>query len=320
MRARPSPDRPSTRPRRARRARTAPAPPHDRIERTFRPRAAHGFSAPRSAAISRSTSRAWMSRRRSQSFFPRTSASSIFTRPPLKYSRHGTSVRPFSAARAGQPVDLLAMQQQLARPVRLVVEVRRFLVGRDREVHEPQLAVAQARERLVDRDVAAADRLDLGARQREPDLERLELLVLVARAPVVERRFGRFRRALRFGRGAGRSSSSASDGRVGNARAVPFRAARSTRTSLQRSRARCRPRASPQPRRAITLRRFHFTVPVTTSGSPSGNGRAKAQLHRRGHRALADALRTRTPSLRRAASSRCRRARCRASPGNAAAA
>ena len=35
-------------------------------------------------AISRLTSRAWMSRRRSQSFFPRTSASSSLTRPCLK--------------------------------------------------------------------------------------------------------------------------------------------------------------------------------------------------------------------------------------------
>ena len=58
---------------------------HHGVESTFRASAAH--RTPQrlvERAISRSTSRAWMSRRRSHSFLPRTKASSIFTRPFLK--------------------------------------------------------------------------------------------------------------------------------------------------------------------------------------------------------------------------------------------
>jgi hypothetical protein len=92
------------------------------------------------------------------------------------------------------------VQEQFARPVRLVVEKRSFLILGDRQVDEPQLAVAHPRERLVDRDVAAANRFDLRPGEREPDFERFQFLVLVARAAVVERGFGRLDGGRCFGR------------------------------------------------------------------------------------------------------------------------
>ena len=63
-----------------------------------------------------------MSRRRSWSCLPRASPSSSFARPRgLMYSRSGTIVWPLALVRPEQLVDLGAVEQQLAGPLRLVV-------------------------------------------------------------------------------------------------------------------------------------------------------------------------------------------------------
>src|SRR5690606_31609755 len=83
--------------------------------------------------------------------------------PARQIHLQGDDGEPFLLDAAQQAIDLLAMEQQLARAQRLVPEVTRLIVGGDVRVNQPQLAVARLDVALPQVDVPGANRLDLGA-------------------------------------------------------------------------------------------------------------------------------------------------------------
>ena len=85
----------------------------------------------------------------------------------------------------GEPVDLPAMQQQFARPLRRVIEAAGLQVFGDVGVDEPHLAFARIGIGFADGRLALAQRLHLGAGQRDAGLERLADLIVEARLAVV---------------------------------------------------------------------------------------------------------------------------------------
>src|SRR5262245_17590117 len=74
---------------------------------------------------------------------------------------------------AVQLLDLAALQQELPRAPRLVVEAVGGFVFREIGVVEPDLAVLLDREGLVDADAPQAQRLHLGAGQHHAGIERV---------------------------------------------------------------------------------------------------------------------------------------------------
>src|ERR1044071_8373512 len=82
-------------------------------------------------------------------------------------------------------VDLGAMQQELARPARLVIEAVARGVDRDVGVDQPGLAALFRHVGFGDRAAPAAQRLHLGAGQSEPGLEDLLDEVIVPRLAVL---------------------------------------------------------------------------------------------------------------------------------------
>ena len=82
-------------------------------------------------------------------------------------------------------VDLAAVEQELAVAVRVVRLDRRLLERRDVEADEPELAVAWVGIGALEDRVAAAQRLDLAARECEPRLDALEEVVFVPRTAVL---------------------------------------------------------------------------------------------------------------------------------------
>src|SRR5215218_3151336 len=78
-----------------------------------------------------------------------------------------------------QLLDLLAVEQQLARPGRLVALVAGMGVGRDLHVQDDVAAVDHG-VGVLERRLALAQGLDLAAAQDDPGLEGLEDLVVVA--------------------------------------------------------------------------------------------------------------------------------------------
>ena len=97
-----------------------------------------------------------------------------------RHDRHALAID-----RAGELVDLPLVQQQPARPLRGVVEAAALQVFRDVGVDQPELAAAGVGVGLRDRRLAAAQRLDLGAGQRDAGLEGLADLVVETRPAVV---------------------------------------------------------------------------------------------------------------------------------------
>src|ERR1700730_11062085 len=86
---------------------------------------------------------------------------------------------------ADQLVDLLAVQQELARPARLMIEaVARGVFG-DVGIDQPGLAALLGDIGFGDRAAPPAQRLDLGAGQRQPSLEGLLDEVVVPRLAVL---------------------------------------------------------------------------------------------------------------------------------------
>src|SRR5215211_1572858 len=85
--------------------------------------------------------------------------------------------------RAEKAKEIAAVQEELARALRLVV-VARGLVRRDVHVAEPDLAVAHLGVGVLQLDAALPDRLHLGPLQHDPRLELLEQVEAEARLPV----------------------------------------------------------------------------------------------------------------------------------------
>src|SRR5215207_3502531 len=75
------------------------------------------------------------------------------------------------------------MEQQLARPLGLVVLARR-LVWRDVHVAQPDLAVSHLGVGVLQLDATLAQRLHLGALEHDPGLELVEQVEAEARLPV----------------------------------------------------------------------------------------------------------------------------------------
>src|SRR5262249_23209224 len=92
----------------------------------------------------------------------------------LEVEPRGNQGQPALLGLADQPLDLLAVHQQLARALRLVVVARGRPVRRDVDVVEPDLAVLDRRVAVLELRLAAAQGLDLGAREHDPRLPRVE--------------------------------------------------------------------------------------------------------------------------------------------------
>src|SRR5690606_30671096 len=87
--------------------------------------------------------------------------------------------------RADHLLDLALVEQQLARPLRLVVEAVAVAELGDVGVDQPSLAAAHFGVALGDRALARSQTLHLGARERDARLERLLDEILEPRAPVL---------------------------------------------------------------------------------------------------------------------------------------
>src|SRR6516225_4747548 len=87
--------------------------------------------------------------------------------------------------RADELVDLAAVQEELAQALGGVVEAAALQVFRDVGVDQPDLAVTRIGIGFRDGRLAAAQRFDLCAGEREPDLEGLADLVVEARLAIV---------------------------------------------------------------------------------------------------------------------------------------
>src|SRR6266540_1836867 len=85
---------------------------------------------------------------------------------------------------ADQPLDLAAMEEELAGPVGIVVLVRRRQIGRDVGAAHPHLAAIDHRVGLVDLRLAVAERLHLASAQLDAGLHLLQHLELVPCAAV----------------------------------------------------------------------------------------------------------------------------------------
>src|SRR5262249_8830278 len=92
---------------------------------------------------------------------------------------------PALADLAGQRVQLLAVEHELAVSVGIVVLPVPLLVHRDVRSDEPGLPVSHLRIGLLQRRSALAEGLHLRAGEDEPGLHAVEQLVLVPRAAVV---------------------------------------------------------------------------------------------------------------------------------------
>src|SRR4051812_20412888 len=86
---------------------------------------------------------------------------------------------------ADQRFDLPAVEQQLAIPVGLVIRDVSLRVLVDVGADQPDLAVAQVRVRLGERDPAVAEGLDLGAGQLQARFEAVQQVVVMPRTAIL---------------------------------------------------------------------------------------------------------------------------------------
>src|SRR5262249_52440216 len=85
---------------------------------------------------------------------------------------------------AGEASNLAAVQQQFARPLRLVIHAIPHRVFRDIAAQQPDLTAVDLGVGVLQAGAALAQALDLGSCQDQPTLQRLEDLVVVQRALV----------------------------------------------------------------------------------------------------------------------------------------
>src|SRR5579885_3204725 len=206
-----------------------------------------------------------------------------------------------------QADDLLLVQQQLARTVRIDVRKAALFVRRHVHPEQPQLAVAHPRVRFVQADPALPNRLDLRARQRDARLHRFQNVEFVAGAPIVHCRrgmaffFGSLRFPGLFGLSHLRDFADRSRHRCGLVR----------RNVLRLRRAPYRGR----PERALRVRARCGGSSARVLRSPAAL--RWAQVYESAHSCLRSRRDTpqhlqHAPSLRPAARGRCRRGQCRA--------
>src|SRR5678815_3704062 len=98
-----------------------------------------------------------------------------------KVDFEGNEGEPLLFHSTDQPLDLAAMQQQLARVYRLVVPAIALLVRGNVHSLEKDFAVLDPGPGLLDGGLLGAQRLDLGAGQHEARLPRVQHVVVVRR-------------------------------------------------------------------------------------------------------------------------------------------
>ena len=98
------------------------------------------------------------------------------------------SVEPLTLDGSNETTDFLAVEQQLARALRLMIGVAATLVRRDVHVDEENLTVADDAVRVADVCSAVAERLHLGAGEHDARLPAVEDLVVEPRALVARDR------------------------------------------------------------------------------------------------------------------------------------
>src|SRR5439155_5994625 len=98
---------------------------------------------------------------------------------PQRHERQAPLLDP-----APQALDLLAMQQQLAVPLRVVSELARRCIRADVCADEEELVAEEARVRILQVRPMIAQRLDLAADERQARLEALADRVVVEGPPV----------------------------------------------------------------------------------------------------------------------------------------
>src|SRR5205085_10575465 len=103
---------------------------------------------------------------------------------PLEVHAGGHEREPFLLSLADQALDLAAVQQELSRPLRLVVLARGRGIWRDVHVLQPHLAVVHGGVGVLELDLAVPQRLDLRSLQLHPALPLLEQVVAERRLPV----------------------------------------------------------------------------------------------------------------------------------------
>src|SRR5262249_28565796 len=101
----------------------------------------------------------------------------------IKLERHQR--HPLALDRTHEPVDLAAVQQELADTLRRVIEAAGLQVFRNVCVDEPDLTAARIAVGFRDRSLAAAQRFPLGAGERDSGLEGLADLVVEPRLAVL---------------------------------------------------------------------------------------------------------------------------------------
>src|SRR6516162_6240849 len=99
---------------------------------------------------------------------------------PERHERHSLALD-----RAHELVDLAAVKQELAHALGRMVEAAALQVFRDIGVDKPDLAAARIGVGFCDRRLAAAQRFNLRAGEREAGLERLTDLIVEARLAIV---------------------------------------------------------------------------------------------------------------------------------------
>src|SRR5688572_9892856 len=103
----------------------------------------------------------------------------------LEIEFQGNEREPLPLDRADQTTDFLAVEQQLARSRRFVVRVSAALVCLNVGVEQEHFAVTDDAVGIRNVRLAAAQRLDLGPAQNQAGLERLEDVIIEARALVL---------------------------------------------------------------------------------------------------------------------------------------
>src|SRR5215210_7361464 len=142
------------------------------------------------------------------------------------------------ADRAVQRIDLAAVQEELARAGRVVVRAVALVVHGDLRADEPRLAVADLCERLGERRAPVAQRLHLGARERDAGLDAVEEDVVVARTAVVDDQLVALllRHPVDGSQGASRGLPDCAAAAASDARPVSDTAAQTDPKRLDRSR------------------------------------------------------------------------------------
>src|SRR5690606_2672549 len=105
--------------------------------------------------------------------------------PAVEVDRERDQRHALALDRADHLLDLALMEQQLARPLGLVIEAVAVAELGNVGIDQPGLAIMHVRIALGDRALAAPQALHFGARQRDPGFEHVFDEILEPRAPVL---------------------------------------------------------------------------------------------------------------------------------------